>query len=147
MRKKTLLGIIISLILVGCGDSAFPELNDDGVALNTEEYIFDDNCNDVIFHEFEYNGRKYLEYGSIKGILKKKNIDKCVGYIVQGDNSKNVRVYTLAEDAENNFLIDYVVDSNELITPFVWRAEDTKEKDIDIPQYILPADCYSQIWN
>ena len=78
MKKNVLLGILISLLLVGCGNSVFPGLPDDAIAFETK-YMVEESSNDFYCYELEYNGRQYLEYGDTKGFLNKKNIDKCVG--------------------------------------------------------------------
>ena len=58
-----------------------------------------------------------MQYGTLKGTLKAKNIDKCIDYIVQDENSssavdknnKDTRIYTLTDDKENNFLMEYYI--------------------------------------
>ncbi len=142
---KVLFGALITLMMTGCGDSAYPELKEDAIAFNTEDYSVDDSIDDF-FYSFEYNGRKYLEYGSFNGLLIKKYIDRCIGYIVQPDGNDKVRIYTLTEDANCDFLIEYVVDSNDLTEPFVWRAEDTKGLDIELPKHVVPTEWYEKIW-
>ena len=52
----------------------------------------------------------------------------------------------LKEDANCDFLIEYVVDSNDLTEPFVWRAEDTKGIDIELPKHVVPTEWYEKIW-
>ena len=146
MKKRTLFGILCVLLLVGCGDSMFPDLPDDAIAFETEEYLDKGRCDDFYFSELEYNGRKYVEYGDFKGFFHKKDIDKCIGYIPQPDGSDNVRMYTLTEDKECNFLITYEVNAKDLMNPWVWRAVDTMGKDIDIPKHIFPADYCERIW-
>jgi len=145
MKKKALFGVLITLMMTGCGNGAYPELNDDAIAFKTEEYLVE-NSNDDFYYSFEYNGRKYVEYGTVRGILKKKDIDCCIGYIVQPDGNNKVRVYTLTDDENCNFLIDYVIDSKDLTEPCVWRAEDTKGLDIELPKHIVPAEWYEKIW-
>ena len=146
MKKKTLFGILCMLLLVGCGDSIYPDLPDDAIAFESKEYLEKGRSNDCYFHEFEYNGRKYVDYGDIRGFLNKKDIDKCIGYIVQPDGSNNVRMYTLTEDKECNFIITFEVKSKELMNPGVLRAEDTMGKDIGLPKHVFPAECYERIW-
>ena len=49
-----------------------------------------------------------MPYGSLKGVIKGKDIDKCIGYIIQDENSssivdkdnKDTRIYTLSEDKD-----------------------------------------------
>ena len=146
MKKRTLFGILCLLLLVGCGDSMFPDLPDDAIAFVGKEYLDKGRSFDHYFSEFEYNGRKYVDYGDFEGFFHKKDIDKCIGYIPQPDGSTNVRMYTLTEDEECNFLLIYEVNSKELMDPEVLRAEDTMGKDIDLPKYVIPAEHYERIW-
>ena len=134
------------LLLVGCGDSMFPDLPDDAIAFVGKEYLDKGRSDDYYFSEFEYNGRKYVDYGYFRGFFHKKDIYKCIGYIPQPDGSTNVRMYTLTEDEECNFLLIYEVNSKELMDPEVLRAEDTMGKDIDLPKYVIPADYCERIW-
>ena len=71
-------------------------------------------------------------------------MDSCIGYLVQNEklssvvdlSNTNWRVYTLSADPEHNFLMDFD-DSVELMNqPAFWRAIDTREKDIEVPEYI-----------
>ncbi|MBO4457127.1 MAG: hypothetical protein J5802_05370 [Butyrivibrio sp.] len=146
MKKRTLFGILCVLLLVGCGDSMFPDLPDDAIAFVGKEYLDKGRSFDHYFSEFEYNGRKYVDYGDFEGFFHKKDIDKCIGYIPQPDGSTNVRMYTLTEDKECNFLLTYEVNSKELMNPGVLRAVDTMGKDIDIPKHVFPADYCERIW-
>ncbi len=144
--KKALFSLLISLVLTGCGDSAFPEITDEAIAFKTEKYFFEGSSNDVNYYCFEYNGRKYVQYGTMRALPKKKDIDRCIGYIVQPDGNNKVRIYTLTDDENCDFLIDHVIDSEELMTPLVWRAEDTKGQDIALPKHVDPSKWYEEFW-
>ena len=134
------------LLLVGRGDSIYPDLPDDAIAFVAKEYLYKGSSDDCYFAEFEYNGRKYADYGYFRGFFHKKDIDKCIGYIHQPDGSTNVRMYTLTEDEECNFLLIYEVNSKDLMDPEVLRAVDTMGKDIELPKYVIPAEHYERIW-
>ncbi len=67
---KVLFGALITLMMTGCGDSAYPELKEDAIAFNTEDYSVE----------------------------------------------------------------------------FVWRAEDTKGLDIELPKHVVPTEWYEKIW-
>lgn len=76
--------------------------------------------------------------------MKNKNINKCIGYIIQNENSssitdkdnKDIRVYTLIEDANENYLMIYDIKTKEMNQPDFYRAIDTKNKKINTPNYI-----------
>ena len=124
----------------------FPDLPDDAIAFVGKEYLDKGRSFDHYFSEFEYNGRKYVDYGDFEGFFHKKDIDKCIGYIPQPDGSTNVRMYTLTEDEECNFLLIYEVNSKDLMDSEVLRAVDTMGKDIELPKYVIPAEHYERIW-
>ena len=139
--------IVIFLFgLTGCG-MKYPELEKDAIAFQTSSYI-DKKDDDASYLTFEYKGRTYLPYATQKGRLKSSDIDKCIGYIIQDDNSssvvdptnKDTRIYTLSEDKENNFLMEYYIGTNLMNQPTFYRAIDTKGKEISIPKIIDDTD-------
>lgn len=125
----------------------YPDLNDSAYAFHMGEYI-DKSDDDAMYGTIEYNGRTYMPYGTLKHSLKRKDIRACIGYIVQDDNSssvvdendKDTRVYTLAEDADENYLMIYYIGTTFMNQPDFWRAVDTKNNEIDSPSYIESLD-------
>ena len=78
-----------------------------------------------------------MPYGKIGKTLHENDIDVCVGYLVQdGEKDTNQRVYTLVDDTEHNYLMDYYVASDFMNQPVFWRAIDTKGKEIVTPEFI-----------
>lgn len=145
MKNKLIIGIIITFILAlcACGRVSYPDLPDNAIAF--EMGTFEDKENDdALFGTIEYNGRTYIGYGTINNSFKQKNIDKCIGYIIQDENSTNavdldykgLKVYTLVGDTDNNFLMDYDDSITLMNSPYIWRALNTKDKDIEIPKCI-----------
>ena len=146
MNKKILFipFLIFIFTLCGCGRTNYPALPDDPIAF--EMGTFEDTEHDsALFGTLEYEGRMYIGYGTISNTFKKDDVDQCIGYIVMDENSTsnpdsnntNVRVYTLTGDDDHNFLMNY--DNTAGLTmnqPSFWRAIDTKDRDIEIPQYI-----------
>jgi len=121
----------------------YPELSGDAIAFHTTEFI-DVNDDEAGYLMIEYNGRKYIPYGTLKGMIKGKDIDKCIGYIVQDENSssivdennKDTRVYTLTDDNEHNFLMEYYIGTTLMNQPSFYRAMDIRGKNINVPSYI-----------
>lgn len=125
--KKKLLGIILLgvfvLGLAGCGVK-YPELNDDAIAFDMGEYI-DESDDNAGYGTIVYNGRIYIPYGTIKNSIKSKDIKKCIGYIIQNENSssvvdlndKNTRIYTLVDDPDENYLMDYYIGTTLMNQP------------------------------
>lgn len=148
--KKTLLTILLCsfmiLGLTGCGIK-YPDLKDDAIAFDMGEYI-DEKDDEAGYGTIEYNGRTYMPYGTLKGSLKSKDIKECIGYIIQNENSssivdlddKDTRIYTLVDDPDENYLMEYYIATTLMNQPSFWRAVDTKDKNIDTPKYIDSLD-------
>ena len=151
MRKIIiiLITIIIVVSIVGIltilktnNRSIYPNLSEKAIAFHATEFI--DDKDDSGYLVIEYNGRKYMPYGTIKRSLKENDIEKCIGYLVQDENTTSMpdenntdtRIYSLTEDKENNFLMEYYIGTTLMNQPSFWRAIDTKGKDIVIPDYI-----------
>lgn len=152
--KRNLLFVLMSFVIVccltGCG-SKLPNLKSDASGFKMESIV--DNSDGMEYGTIEYKGRKYIPYGTTKNVFNNKSVKECVGYIIQDEsnslvadpNDKDNRVYTLVEDKENNFLLVYYVGTNLMNSMEFWRAEDTKGKDIKIPDYINSFDY--NIWH
>ena len=142
MKKKIFL-IIILFAITGCGIK-YPEPEENFIGFETKTYI-DELDDEASYLTIEYDGRTYLPYGSLNGIIREEDIDKCIGYIIQDENAssivdlnnKDTRIYTLMIDPEHNFLMEYYIGSQEMNKPSFYRAIDTKNKNIDIPKYIF----------
>ena len=144
MRRKLLLIVllIVTVGLTGCR-MKYPELGKDAIAFKTSNYVDEINDSDG-YLAIEYNNRIYLPFGTLKGFIKEKYLDKCIGYIIQDENSssvvnkdnKDTRIYTLTDDKENNFLMEYYIGTNLMNQPNFYRAIDTKGKDINVPKII-----------
>ena len=135
-----LLGVFI-LGITGC-EVKYPDLKDNAVAFSMGEFT-DESDNDAKYGTIEYNGRTYMPYGTLKGVIKSQNINKCIGYIIADESSSSIvdendrdtRVYTLIEDANENYLMIYTRETL-MNQPDFFRAVDTKGKKIDTPNYI-----------
>ena len=146
--KRKLFGMILLGVLVlgfaGCGIK-YPELKDDAIAFDMGEYIDE---SDEEYGTIEYNGRVYLPYGTIKNSLRSTDINECIGYIIQNEETssivdfddKDTRVYTLADDPDENYLMEYYIGTTLMNQPSFWRAVDTRDSQIDTPQYIESLD-------
>ena len=148
MRKKLLvIGLILTLCIVGCSRVEYPDLPDDAIAFTAGSFT-DYEHDEESFAAIEYNGRTYIAFAGPKNFLFSiKKLDKCIGYIVQDENitnmpnpnNKNDKVYTINDDPDNNFLMEY--DDTEVFMappPIFYRAIDTQGKDIYIPKFMDP---------
>ena len=132
--------ILCGILLSGCGlfddSQKFGALPDPPVKFTQQEYCNPDNPEDG-YMAVEYNGRLYVPYGTLKGMITPKNVKECIGYIFREDypDDTNTHLHTLADDPEVNFLMDYYV-NGEMEQPFFYRAIDTVGKDIRILDFI-----------
>lgn len=129
----------------------YPELKENAISFIMGEYKSD--IDDTLYGSLNYNDRIYIPYGTLKGQIKTKDIKNCIGYIVQDENSssttnlndKDTRVYTLVNDKEENFLMVYYIGESLMNQPDFYRALDTKDKNIEIPNFIDKEDY--EYWN
>lgn len=130
-------------VLNSCANKPLPDLAGDAIAFEIGTFI-DNEHDDAAFSTIEYNGRTYIAYGTINNKYKQRYIESCIGYIVQDEkvtsvadpSNTNWRIYTLSEDPEHNFLMDFDDTVKLMNQPNFFRAVDTKGKDIRIPDYI-----------
>ena len=145
MKKKIFL-IIMLLTITGC-TMKYPDLDKDAIGFKTDSYI-DELDDEAGYLTFEYEGRTYLPYSSLKGTIKEKDIDKCIGYLIQDENTSSTldlnntdtRVYTLRADPSHNFLMVYFIGTTLMNQPEFFRAIDTQGKNINVPKFINDTD-------
>ena len=129
----------------------YPELKKNAISFIMGEYKSD--IDDTLYGSLNYNDRIYIPYGTLKGQIKTKDIKNCIGYIIQDENSssttnlndKDTRVYTLVNDKDENFLMVYYIGESLMNQPDFYRALDTKDKNIEIPNFIDKEDY--EYWN
>ena len=134
--------VLLTLTLSGC-QMRYPDMQDDAVAFRGGEYI-DTNDDEAGYLTIDYQGRTYLPYGTLAGSLQSSDLDRCVGYIIQDEHSssnpdpadKTVRIYTLTQDPECDFLMEHYIGTTLMNPPSFFRAIDTRGKNIDTPPYI-----------
>ena len=146
MKKyAAVIGVILICLfaLSGCTKRPLPDLPSDAVAFEMGTFI-DSEHDDASFGTIEYNGRTYIGYGTVNNKYRQSSVESCIGYIIQDEhsssvidlNNKNRRIYTLSEDPEHIFLMDFDATIELMNQPSFFRATDTKGKDIEIPDYI-----------
>ena len=137
MKKTITIWIccIMSLFISWCGTN-YP-LSENPTEFNTLEFINPVDEEDA-YISIEYGWRIYVPYGSSR--ITKKDIDKCIWYIVQDWVIMNdTMVCLLSEDIENNYLAE--IDTIGFMSqPIFLRAIDTAWKDIFTPKYIESLD-------
>lgn len=118
----------VLIMLSGCSGSVNYDLPPNPEGFETYEYQG--------FMAVDYNGRTYVPYGTLKGKIYGRNIDRCVGYIIQdGEEMKDTRLYILEDDDNVDYLMEYCVDG-EMEQPMFLRAVDTVGCDVAELEYI-----------
>ena len=142
MKKKVLTLLMIgmlSLLFTGCVD--FPELDENAKCFDFSviAYTSPEGYSEGI-QTIEYNGRQYGFFGTLKNMISPMDVDKCVGYINNDINeagaNTDTRIYTLVDDPDNNYLLEYYIADTEMNQPTFLRAIDTNGMEIDTPRYI-----------
>lgn len=120
--------------LTGCSRIDY-SLPDNPEAFTLQSYSYNDDTGGEL-GGFEYNGRDYVFFGTIKGGILSNEVGECIGYIISETNpdDKNDRVMKLT--ASDDFLMCYYV-NGIMEQPDFYRAADTRDKDIEIPEYIV----------
>ena len=147
--KNRLLVVTIIIILVLAiifTRTKYPDLKENAISFTMGEYKSD--IDDTIYGSLNYNNRTYIPYGTLKGQIRTKDIKDCIGYIIQDENSssyinlndKDTRVYILTNDTDENLLMVYYIGTTLMNQPDFYRALDTKNKNIEIPNFIDEED-------
>ena len=132
---KLIFTFLIMFSLVGCRNTAYPNLPNDACGFETGSFI-DTNDDDAGYSTIEYNGRTYMPYGTGK-TLHAKDIDECIGYIIRDNTTDtDTRLFTLVDDTEHNYLMIHYVATTLMNPPTFFRAVDTNGKKIKTPDYI-----------
>ena len=129
------LAILLILILAGCGSRIDYSLPADPIEFNTGTFVNPADPDDD-YISIEYNGRTYITYGTINGIVPKDEMGDCLGYIVQdGVKMETSRIFLLAGVPDANYLGRFETEG-VMSQPDFFRAIDTVGKDITTPAYI-----------
>lgn len=144
MKKIIFVLLLCVFFISGCGIN-YPPLKDDAIVFEFGDFI-DHDDDDNGYGTLIYQGRTYIDYGYVKKSLKESDIIDCLGYIkideniqrLTGSQETDTRVYTIAEDANTNFLMVYYVgnSSTEMTEPTFYRAMDTRGIDIKLPSFM-----------
>lgn len=136
--------IMCGMVLSGCRlfdeSEKFGALPEPPVSFTQKEYCHPDHPEDG-YMAVEYNGRLYVPYGTLKGMITPKDVKECVGYICREDDpeDKNAHLHTLTDDPDVNYLMEYYV-NGLMEQPNFYRAVDTAGEDIYTPTYIDSLD-------
>ena len=139
MKKNILwlIGTVILLFLSGCGQSI--KLPENPIKFVTYDFYNPENPEDG-YRAFDYNGRTYILFSSVKKSMKKSDIDECLGYIVQ-DGIQGELVISLSAFENDDVLMTYY--PNGFMEPYlIYRAIDTKGQVLSFPDYMDSESMY-----
>ncbi|MDO4863596.1 MAG: hypothetical protein Q4A05_05440 [Ruminococcus sp.] len=128
--KKTafMLTVAAVLTLCSCGNVTDEPLPGNATAFESFEFVDPDSKDDG-YRAVTYNGRTYIPYGTQGKEFTYSKLGECLGYWVQdGEEMKDVRLYTLTSDPDVNFIA--MTDEGFMSQPTFLRAIDTRGKDI-----------------
>ncbi len=137
-----LLVLMNILLLSGCTNTLGVELPDDPIEFVTYDFDNPDNPDDE-YMAFDYDGRTYILYGTLNGVIHKSALGGCLGYLTMDngmEDDKGDLVVTLKSVNNYDILMNYYInDGTGMNDPVFFRAIDTQDKDIEIPNYISPS--------
>lgn len=135
--------ITLSFLILGCGKGIDDTLPANPLVFESIDYTNPDNTSDS-YMSIMYNGRIFVPFGTLENSINGKDIEACVGYIKNIENPEDtgMRIYTLKES--DDFLMNKISDTI-MDQPMFYRAVDTKNSNISIPEYIASLD-YA-FWN
>lgn len=113
--------------------------NNFDLPVNAQKFtqIYDDDIGEMTITVYD---RTYTYFGDLKDQNADYSIRECLGYV---DNSESTRLYTLADEPDDNYIMMKNLNSLTGYTVF-YRANDTIHKDIFTPSYIksLGFECW-----
>lgn len=124
-----------TLICAGCGRK-YPDLPFAPHIFKAETFVNPDDETDT-YMSIEYEGRVYVPYGTLNGVMEDSSVKECLGFIGEDELSNmDIRIYSLVEDPDCNYLYEYCENSEPMAALMFYRATDTNGKTIDTPNYI-----------
>lgn len=129
--------VVILFTLTGCG-GVFDKFEVPNKKFYEITFINPDNNEDT-YVSIKYNNKTYIPYGVVSGRIKEGIINECIGYDAK---DKNNRYYSLKDN--DDFIINYYVNGYNA-QAFFYRSTDTKDRDINIPDYIHKQE--HEYWN
>ena len=133
--------VFFSVVLCGCDNSLSLNYPEKPVKFST--YSFKNPADpDDGYEAFDFQNRTYIPYSSNGGSVIADEAEVCLGCIVQeGQAQEDVWVVRLTEFKDNDDFLMIYFPTGGMQPDIFYRAIDTKDKQITLPDYIS-SDCY-----
>lgn len=135
LKKLFYVLFVMSLILTGCGRELYePQLPEDYIVFDNFGFESTEVEEDVC-PAFEYNGRTYYFYSYYCRNLYDDEVNEALGRIY--DDSYQYVMVSLSYNDSDDYLVN-LYEGPRLMAPpnEVYRAIDTRNKEIDTPSFI-----------
>ena len=135
MKRKKLTALLMcgTFLMSGCSipGRSMRDNNNYDLPDNAHMFtkIYDDDIGEMTIDVY---GRTYTYFGDLTKKDSEYSVRECLGYV---DHEENCRLFTLAEDPDDNYIMMKSMTSLTGYTVFL-RANDTFHKDIFTPSYI-----------
>lgn len=143
LKKLFYVLFVMSLILTGCGRELYePQLPEDYIVFDNFGFESTEVEEDVC-PAFEYNGRTYYFYSYYCRNLYDDEVNEALGRIY--DDSYQYVMVSLSYNNSDDYLVN-LYEGDRLMAPpnEVYRAIDTRNKEIDTPSFIEPPMYYEE---
>ena len=131
--------LIGAFLFSGCSLSSIKDENNYDLPANASEFskIYDQDIGEMTIDVY---GRTYTYFGTLEDKKIEYTIKDCLGFV---EHDERTRLYTLAEDPYDNYIMMKNLDSLTGDTMFL-RANETMHKSIFTPSYIssLGFECW-----
>ena len=143
MKKSAMVLLLICLILTaGCarGGSDVLELPGEPEVFEMGSYPNPDKAGDM-YDAVRRGDKVYVSFGTVNNEqMDVKVIECCLGYIAGGDRTdQKQRVFSLAEDKKEIYLMVYDIDQ-DISQALFFRRADTRGRKLETPGYIDAVD-------
>ena len=139
----SLLAVILLFSFASCSKSGYPDLPWDATKFEYTDYMAKPGLD---YSSIKWGDRVYLPYAYADGEIKADYVTDCLGYTsYNGEDSKNERVFTIKGDSEHNFLLIMTVGTKNAARPQIFRALDSKGKNVFDPGYPQERN-YDDVW-
>lgn len=133
--------VVLASMLSGCDNTLGLSFPENPIKFETYDFTYPEGSDDG-YRAFDYNGRTYLPYANQGDTYHKKDVDLCLGFIVQDGEEKSDEWIVTLKDFPNDDVLMIYFPYGMMDPPVFYRAIDTRGQTLDIPDYIDEENCY-----